>query len=66
MPAVTLSDSVPQIWKGKCSDKLKARKEKRWLFMLGADVSLFRTLASMLSLFHILSACFFTSYKSER
>ena len=62
----TLSDPVVQNWKVERSDKLKARKEKRWLFMLGADVSLFRTLASMLSPFHILSARFFTSYNIER
>jgi hypothetical protein len=50
----------------QCSDKLKARKEEKGVLMLGADVSLFRTLASMLSLFHILSARFFTSYNIGR
>ena len=49
----------PTFWQAE------SKKEEKRLLMLGADVSLFRTLASMLSLFHILSARFFTSYNIE-
>jgi len=44
----------------------ESKKRKKWLFMMGADESPFRTSASRFSLFHILSAFFFTSYNIQR